>query len=50
MGMPIVCLPHPALSKGEGSKEVARGEVKILSFGADLGEANNLQSYSIFII
>jgi hypothetical protein len=29
-------LPHPALSKGEGSK---KREVKILSFGEDLGEA-----------
>ena len=28
--------PHPALSKGEGSE---KGEVKVLSFGEDLGEA-----------
>ncbi len=28
--------PHPALSKGEGSK---KSEVKVLSFGEDLGEA-----------
>jgi hypothetical protein len=28
--------PHPALSKGEGSKRTA---VKVLSFGEDLGEA-----------
>ncbi|HEY5325554.1 MAG TPA: MiaB/RimO family radical SAM methylthiotransferase [Mucilaginibacter sp.] len=31
------CKPHPALSKGEGSEE---SEVKVLSFGEDLGEAN----------
>jgi len=30
-------LPHPALSKREGSK---KSEVKVLSFGEDLGEAN----------
>jgi len=30
--------PHPALSKGEGSK---KSEVKVLSFGEDLGEAKN---------
>jgi len=35
-------LPHPALSKGEGSKT---NEVKVLSFGEDLGEA-----YRIFIM
>jgi len=29
-------LPHPALSKGEGSK---KSEVEVLSFGEDLGEA-----------
>jgi len=29
--------PHPALSKGEGSK---KSEVEVLSFGEDLGEAN----------
>jgi hypothetical protein len=31
-------LPHPALSKGEGFK---KSEVKVLSFGEDLGEAKN---------
>ncbi len=35
-------MPHPALSKGEGSKT---NEVKVLSFGEDLGEA-----YRIFIM
>jgi hypothetical protein len=29
-------LPHPALSKGEGSKTLL---FKVLSFGEDLGEA-----------
>jgi len=36
------CKPHPALSKGEGSEEgslIAPNE-KVLSFGEDLGEAN----------
>jgi len=32
--------PHPALSKGEGSESVSEhSEVKVLSFGEDLGEA-----------
>jgi hypothetical protein len=31
-------LPHPALSKREGSKKT---EAQALSFGKDLGEANN---------
>jgi len=31
-------LPHPALSKGEGSK---KREAKVLSFGEDLGEAKH---------
>jgi len=31
--------PHPALSKGEGSK---KNEVKALSFGEDLGEASSI--------
>ena len=31
-----VIKPHPTLSKGEGSKKY---EVKVLSFGEDLGEA-----------
>jgi len=29
-------LPHPALSKGEGSEKLA---TQVLSFGEDLGEA-----------
>jgi methylmalonyl-CoA mutase cobalamin-binding domain/chain len=35
-------MPHPALSKGEGSEEVSSNEEdqKVLSFGEDLGEAN----------
>jgi len=32
--------PHPALSKGEGSE---KSEVKVLSFGEDLGEATKLK-------
>jgi hypothetical protein len=32
--------PHPALSKGEGSKE----RFKVLSFGEDLGEAKFYKS------
>jgi hypothetical protein len=32
----VVIWPHPALSKGEGSKNC---EAKVLSFGEDLGEA-----------
>jgi len=31
-------LPHPALSKEEGSK---KRKLKVLSFGEDLGEAGN---------
>jgi hypothetical protein len=30
-------MPHPALSKGEGSEK--RRTLKVLSFGEDLGEA-----------
>jgi hypothetical protein len=35
--------PHPALSKGEGSKSERANEreVKVLSFGEDLGEARS---------
>ena len=35
-------LPHPALSKGEGSEKQALDleNQKVLSFGEDLGEAN----------
>jgi|GEM_PF-2138262 hypothetical protein len=32
-------LPHPTLSKGEGFK-LRKSAVKVLSFGEDLGEAN----------
>jgi len=37
--------PHPALSKGEGSKKIKflnAMQVKVLSFGEDLSEAKQL--------